>query len=358
MVDGWGGGLFFVFLFFFIFFPGADSEEKKKKNKITKKSAACIHHPIIRSSTHSSARMPDPDEPRSPLVEVGRYARLADARERGLVVAARELPHWIERDGDVWVLRVEDWAQEEVARELAAFESEEEARPKVARTVLPAEKVDTLSLYVAAWVLGTFFFLQQAWSPVWTDRGAAESQEILRGAWWRTLTALTLHADLSHLGANLLTGLLFAVFALPRLGTGVTWMAIVLSGALGNAINAWGYRGGWHGTIGASTACFGALGILMGMEVFARWREPQTRSWWQMVLPLGAGLGLLAFFGVGDEGKNVDFMAHGWGFVVGAVEGGVLEAVRIRQRVSQRMQWALAWGALGVVLAAWGLAWR
>jgi membrane associated rhomboid family serine protease len=303
--------------------------------------------------------MPDPEEdPRAPLVEVGRYARLAEARARGLVVAARGLPHWIERDGDVWMLLVEAGAQAVVAQELGAYEREEEARPKVAPPILPTEKVQTLSLYVAAWVLGTFFFVQQMWAPAWTDRGAAESEAILRGQWWRTLTALTLHADISHLGANLLTGLLFALFALPRLGTGVTWMAIVLSGALGNAINAWGYRGGWHGTIGASTACFGALGILMGAEMWTRWREPQTRNWWQVVLPLGAGLGLLAFFGVGDEGKNVDFMAHLWGFVVGAAEGVVLEVVRVKTRVSKRVQWGLAWMALGWVLGAWGVAWR
>jgi membrane associated rhomboid family serine protease len=283
---------------------------------------------------------------------------LAEARERGLVVAARELPHWIERDGDVWVLMVEAGAQDEVMRELAAFESEEQARPKTVRTVFPTGKVPTLSLYVAAWVLGTFFFLQQWMGQNWTDRGASDSEAVLRGEWWRTLTALTLHADLSHLGANLMTGLLFAAFALPRFGTGVTWMAIVLSGALGNAANAWGYRGGWHGTIGASTACFGALGILMGAEICTRWREPASRSWWQMVLPLGAGLGLLAFFGVGDEGQNVDFMAHAAGFVVGGMEGVLLEAVRIKQPISGRMQLGMAWGALGLVVVAWVLAWR
>lgn len=299
--------------------------------------------------------MSDPQEPRAPLIEVGRYPRLAAARDRGLVVAARELPHWIEREGEVWVLRVEDGAAEEVARELAAFEVEERERP-VARLVFPVEKLPTLSLYVAAWVLGTFFFLQKALGPAWVERGVAESAAILRGEWWRTITALTLHADMAHIGANLMTGLLFAAFALPRLGTGVTWLAIVLSGALGNAINAWGYRGEWHGSIGASTACFGALGMLMGAEVFARWREPQTRSWWQLVLPLGAGLGLLAFLGVGGEGKLVDYMAHCWGFVAGAVLGVAAEGWRVKERLGPRMQRGLAWAALGLVAGAWAVA--
>ena len=301
--------------------------------------------------------MPESQEPHGPLIAVGRYRRLAVARERGLVVAARELPHWIEREGDEWVLRVEESAGEEVARELAAFESEERARP-VGRGVFPAEKIPTLSLYVAAWVLGTFFFLQKMPGAGWEERGVAESALILRGEWWRTITALMLHADVAHIGANLATGLLFAAFALPRFGTGVTWLAIVLSGALGNAINAWGYRGEAHGTIGASTACFGALGILMGAEVFARWREPQTRSRWQLVLPLGAGLGLLAFLGVGEKGGHVDYMAHWWGFVAGAVEGVAAEGWRVKERVSPGMQRVAAGGALALVAGAWVLATR
>ena len=301
--------------------------------------------------------MSEPEEPHGPLIAVGRYRRLAVARERGLVVAARELPHWIEREGEEWVLRVEENVSEEVARELAAYESEERERP-VGRGVFPAEKIETLSLYVAAWVLGTFFFAQQMLGAAWEERGVAESGLILRGEWWRTITALTLHADAAHIGANLATGLLFAAFVLPRLGTGVTWLAILLSGTLGNAVNAWGYRGEAHGTIGASTACFGALGILMGAEVFARWREPQMRNRWQLVLPLGAGLGLLAFLGVGEKGGQVDYMAHWWGFVVGAAEGVAAEGWRVKDRASAGMQRVAAGGALGLVAGAWVLAWR
>ena len=301
--------------------------------------------------------MPEPEEPHGPLIAVGRYRRLAVARERGLVVAARELPHWIEREGDEWVLRVEESAGEEVARELAAFELEERERP-VVRGVFPAEKIPTLSLYVAGWVLSMFFVAQNYLGAAWEERGVAESAAILRGEWWRTITALTLHADAAHIGANLATGLLFAAFALPRFGTGVTWLAIVLSGALGNAVNAWGYRGEWHGSIGASTACFGALGILMGAEVFARWREPRTRSRWQLVLPLGAGLGLLAFLGVGEKGGHVDYMAHCWGFVVGAVEGVAAEGWRVKDRAPVAVQRAAAWAAVGLVAAAWALAMR
>ena len=305
----------------------------------------------------SAFTMSEPQEPHGPLIEVGRYARLAAARERALVVAARTLPHWIERDGDAWVLRVEPGAEEEVQRERAAFENEERARPPT-RPVFPEGKIPTLSLYVAAAVLAGFFAMQNRLGPAWSERGVAQSAEILRGEWWRTVTALTLHADASHVGANLATGLLFAAFLLPRFGTGATWLAVVLSGALGNALNAWGYRGAGHGSIGASTACFGALGMLMGAELFARWREPETRSRWQLVLPLGAGLGLLAFLGVGEEGGRVDYMAHCWGFVVGTAAGLLLEWLRVKERASPAVQRTAAAAALGLLGAAWVLALR
>jgi len=291
----------------------------------------------------------------APRVEVGRYPRLADARERGLVVSARDLAHWIEREDEEWVLFVEEPAGEEVGRELAAFEAEQRQRP-AEREAPPPGKLPKLSLFVAAWVASGFFLAQQILSEHWEEIGVADNRAILAGEWWRTITALMLHADGPHLAANLATGLLFAAFLIPRLGSGVAWLAILLSGALGNALNAWGYRGDPHLSIGASTACFGALGILVGVEVVARWREPQTRSRWQLILPMGAGLALLAFLGVGEEGRNVDFMAHCWGFLAGCVEGAVAQALRVRERISPSGQRVAAWLTLALITAAWLLA--
>ncbi len=298
--------------------------------------------------------MSEAEEPRGPLTEVGRYPRLAEARERGLVVAAKDLPHWIEREEDEWVLLVEEPARELAARELAAFEAEESQRPRVRTTLFP-EKVPTFSLWVAGWLLSALFFVQQI-APAWEERGVADGGAILRGEWWRTITALTLHGDVAHLGANLATGLLFAAFAIPLFGSGLAWLAILLSGALGNAINAWGYRGEPHFSIGASTACFGALGLLVGAELLARWREPGTRHRWQLIVPLGAGLALLAFLGVGEEDRNIDYMAHCWGFVAGFAEGVLAAALRVKERTSPAVQRLAAGATLALLGGAWMLA--
>jgi membrane associated rhomboid family serine protease len=293
-----------------------------------------------------------------PLTDVGRYARLADARERGLVVSAKELPHWIERDGDEWILRVEERSRELVLHELAAFDAEERERPAPAPARL-FRKINTASLYVAGWAMGMWFLAQNLGGERWMNRGEAASNAILaRGEWWRTVTALTLHGDLAHLAANLATGLLFAAFVIPHLGAGLAWLAIVLTGVLGNALNAWGYRGEPHASIGASTAVFGALGLLVGAEFVVRLAGPDTRSRWQLVLPIGAGLALLAFLGVGEERSNVDFMAHLWGFAVGIPMGALAAWLRIGERAPIAVQRAGGVLALVAPAVAWWMAWR
>jgi membrane associated rhomboid family serine protease len=301
--------------------------------------------------------MSDATKPHLPLTEVGRYSRLAAAREHGLVVTAKDVPHWIERDGEEWVLLVEEDARAAALDELTAFDAEERARPPAAK-LLPAEKIETLSLYVAAWLLSGFFLTQNLAGDAWTDRGEALSEAIVqRGEWWRTVTALTLHGDVAHIAANLATGLLFAAFVIPHFGSGLAWLGIVVSGALGNAVNAWGYRGEAHASIGASTAVFGALGMLVAAEFVTRLGSAHTRSRWQLVLPIGAGLALLAFLGAGDEKKNVDFMAHLWGFAAGLPLGALGGWLRVKQRAPRWLQRTAAAAAVALLGAAWARAW-
>ena len=288
------------------------------------------------------------------LVEVGRYARLSEAKERALVVSAMDLPHWIVRDGRSFTLRVEPGVQAQVAQELEKFESEQSQRTETK----PLPKIETLSLYVAVWFLGTSWFLQNVMPRAWEEKGEAISISIIRdGQWWRAFTALVLHGDISHLLANIASGLLFSAFVLPRLGTGLTWLLIVLSGFLGNLTNAWLYRGTLHGSIGSSTAVFGALGLLVATDFMERISSPATRGRWQLVLPVGAGLALLAYLGVGDtEHGHVDYMAHLWGFIAGLMLGVLAAAIGARARVTPAMQRGAALLAPALIVGAWWLA--
>jgi rhomboid protease GluP len=296
--------------------------------------------------------------PDVPLAEVGRYRRYSEAQERGLVAAAMELPYWVIREGPDFVLYIEATSQGPVAEELAKFEQEAaEHRAQISEPVPPLPKVSTLPLFVAAWLMSMGWLAQNLVSETWVGRGASLNRAIFDGEWWRLVTSLTLHGDLPHFVANLCFGLLFAGFLLPRFGTGVTWLGFVLSGALGNLFNAWFYHSERHSTIGASTAVFGALGMLVAWEFVDRWRNPRMRRWWQLMVPLGGGLALLAYLGVGDETENrVDYMAHLWGFVAGMLVGTGPACIGIRARLPIPVQWFLSVLAVAIVIGAWILA--
>ena len=286
------------------------------------------------------------------LVDVGRYTQLSEARERGLVVAAMELPHWVIRDGPGFVLRVEERSRDAVLRELERYEAEHSVRSSESARERPLPKLDPLSLYIGGWLFALCWVAQNLLPAPLLERGGASSVRILEhGEWWRAVTALTLHGDLPHFIANLGTGLLFAAFLIPQLGAGLTWLCVVLTGALGNVLNAGFYRGESHVSIGASTSVFGALGLLVGAEFAARFRSRSTRSRWQLVLPLGAGAALLAYLGTGDQ--RTDYMAHLWGFAVGIPFGAAATAFDARDRLSRWQQRLCGAVAAALPAASW-----
>jgi len=196
----------------------------------------------------------------------------------------------------------------------------------------------------------------------WTARGVADSHAILQGQWWRALTALTLHGDLGHLVANLGVGVIFAGALLRFLGVGWTWLGIVLSGVIGNLLNAWGHRGDAHASIGASTAVFGGLGMLVGLQLHAairnRWthREPSRARFRDTLFPIGAGLALLAYLGTGTETGRVDVMAHLLGMISGAGIGLFLAWSQLPRRTGGAMQKLLAAVAMLLPILGWALA--
>jgi membrane associated rhomboid family serine protease len=292
---------------------------------------------------------PDAD-PQENLAEAGRYGRLSAARQRALVVAAMGLPYWILRQGREFVLFVEPQSVEPVLSELARFEAESATESlEKASGESPSSPV---SLFVAAWLLILFWCLQNMMPESWVQSGAAVSDLMMdQGQWWRAVTALTLHADSAHWIANVGVGLLFAFFVVRQMGAGLGWLAIVLSGAFGNALNAWFYSAQRHVSIGASTAVFGALGLLTGCELARRVLQRAGQNRRQLILPMGAGLALLAYLGAASEDKQVDFMAHFWGWLVGLLVGAVFSASSAGTKIPRVWQAVAAVG--GPVLIGW-----
>lgn len=186
----------------------------------------------------------------------------------------------------------------------------------------------------------------------WGATGAASAAAIRAGELERTATALTLHADVPHLLSNLVFGALFTYLLLHAHGAGLGLAAMLLSGMLGNLTNAW-VHAGEHFSIGASTAVFGAVGLLGGSEARARHllREPQARRF----APVGAALLLLLYLGVGEvqSTRNVDVLAHVFGLLWGLALGLLLGSLPRAQVERRGLQLAAALAALGGLALGW-----
>ena len=104
-----------------------------------------------------------------------------------------------------------------------------------------------------------------------------------------------------------------------NLGPGVGLWLVLLAGAGGNALTAVAHRAD-HISVGASTATFGAIGILAALRIVGGRTGSSRRKWWVVV---AAGLALLALLGTGP---HADILAHLFGFLVGGGLGVIARA--------------------------------
>ncbi len=178
-------------------------------------------------------------------------------------------------------------------------------------------------------------------------RFGADSDAILAGEIYRGVTALMLHKDAAHLAGNMAGIALFVTLVCRRMGWGAGILAVLCSGFLGNIINAIAHFGG-HNAIGASTAVFGAVGILSGYRFTTEGRVKKNHlAGWPAI---AAGLGLLAFLGASPY---TDLGAHFFGFVAGTLIG--VTYARLSPVTPSPLAQALCGiaAAAGVCLAWW-----
>ena len=105
-----------------------------------------------------------------------------------------------------------------------------------------------------------------AGGSMWFSHGRADALRLFSEP-WRMITALTLHADGQHVIGNAISGSIFGTMVARRIGPGGALFAILLSGIIGNTLNALHHLPDGHYSIGASTAVFGAVGMLVNFAV-------------------------------------------------------------------------------------------
>lgn len=234
------------------------------------------------------------------------------------------------------------------AREaLAAYDEEEGQKPLVPER--PPAPGAAWTGGVAAALLVVFFFgvtgPRDRGTP-WFARGSASADRILAGEAWRTVTALTLHADPVHVLGNAAAWGVLVTAVGRQLGPGVALGLVLLVGAAGNGLTAL-VRGQGHVSVGASTSIFGAVGILGALRVRARRRPGAHRGW----VVVAASLVLVGLLGTGGR---ADVLAHLFGLLAGGAMG--VGAVLVPRPTGAAGQWGLALVAAAVLVGAWWLA--
>ncbi|MFQ5801612.1 MAG: rhomboid family intramembrane serine protease [Candidatus Methylomirabilales bacterium] len=273
------------------------------------------------------------------------------AEEWALVLVAEGLSPSVRRTREGFALDVPVEEVERAAAALSAYESENPVEPQGGDE--PAGSAYLRVGIAVAGALLAFFFVTGAWNPAvhWFERGSADAGRILLGELWRTVTALTLHADLRHAMANTIAGALFLSAVCRALGPGLGCALVLVAGAGGNLVNAF-LHGSVHVSVGASTSVFGAVGVL-GVLGVARRRRRKARGR-RIWVPIAASFALLAMLGTGER---VDLWAHLFGFLVGGVLG-ILVAFVVPRSPGLRVQWTLGSVALAAVIYCWALALR
>jgi membrane associated rhomboid family serine protease len=271
------------------------------------------------------------------------------AEEWATVLAASGIRHRLARSEGGWELVVAAGDAAEASAALAAYD--EENRPE-APAQAPAARRASAALGVAVALLLLAFFAvtgPRAAGAAWFERGAGSAARILRGEAWRLVTALTLHADLGHALGNAVACAVLVPPVLQALGPGTGLWALLLSGAAGNALTALA-RGAPFSSVGASTAIFGALGVLGARAVVLRWQGGVTRrrAWVAAV----ACLLLLTLLGTA---RGADVLGHLFGLLAGAVLGAAAGLAGHRGGGPAR-EGALAVAAAALVLGCWWIA--
>ena len=284
-----------------------------------------------------------------------RSAHRRECMESRLVLQAAGIPAEVEHRDGSWLLSVHSEDLDRANAELDAYRRENPPPPAANRPAgrrLGGSQVGVV-IYILVLLYVTFLDASDTFGRDWHSAGRVDSAKVLDGQWWRCLTALTLHLDAAHLIANLVFGAVFGLIAGGILGGGVTWLALVIAGGLGNYINAI-VQGDDHMSLGASTTVFAGLGLIVSdaLRLGVADGVAGLRRW----TPLVAGLVLFAYTGIG--GEQTDVGAHLTGFFVGMLFGWLAPKIPDAWLESRMIQSAAGFLAVLLIGLAWMLALR
>lgn len=301
--------------------------------------------------------LPEPQSPRDYSASVETYLHRPVSRAKAeiwsLVLTARDVPHEILHSTYGYMIAVPPDHENRAVIEIEKYEHENQAWPLIfeAASWYPNAQSTFWTLLILTAVFSMSF--SENWKGRLIAIGSGDVDSVLhQGQWWRLVTALTLHTDPPHLLGNMMMGGLLMVWLCSLLGIGLGWGITLLSGILGNLINAL-VHGEGHSSIGSSTAIFGALGVIIAFQTLSA-RRFSLRD---CAIPLAAGFALLGFLGA--HGERADLGAHLFGFLSGLILGLLtVQLLKTSGLPSRKMDHIIGMITCFVPILAWLIAFQ
>lgn len=277
------------------------------------------------------------------IAEARRYRKILELELVLTSVGVESKVMQVER---AWILFVPSHLERSAREQISLYQTENRVfnRSRAPSPVLDSGIVGCVVFVVLIW--GIWFLEGMGLLTNFRSQGTMWVFAVEQGEWWRCMTALLLHVDVSHLVANTVMGVVFGCLVARHFGSGLCWLLVLICGSMGNYLNSL-IQGSSFASIGSSTATFAALGLLAGL--FFRRRLIFGRGWRYNALPIAGAIGVFVLFGIG--GERTDVVAHFTGLLCGVVVGTVVASFNLRW-LGQSGQWIAGVLALGLTLWA------
>jgi len=271
-----------------------------------------------------------------------------EADTYSLVLSSIEVSHSLREDRQGWHILVKDTDSEKARDAIKQYIDENQSRQTRNDAPFYGENKRT---FTGIWVSLLLVLLHAVIalgnkSEFLIGLYGSSASHILKGELYRSTTSLMLHANTVHLLGNMVGISIFATSVCSIMGLGVGWLMILVTGIAGNLTNALLHKGG-HLSVGASTAIFGAIGILSAYQFVRKFRVPEQRA--KAFLPFCGGLALLGILG---SGRHSDLTGHLFGFIYGII-AGLLYCAFVNRPVYPKYQIALMFLVGCIIAASW-----
>jgi membrane associated rhomboid family serine protease len=250
----------------------------------------------------------EPQEPEYPEIVCASEGTFRQIRDDSLVLLSQGISHRLIRskEGPFQIFILPE--HEDRARlQLALYRKENP--PKEENPPLPLSfSLQPLWVLLAPTIVTLIDFTDKI---NFHTRGISDASKVLKGEWWRSFTAQTLHGDVRHLASNLLCGYIvmnMITFRIPLLRLAPF---IVIASAIANLCVSLTVQTNFR-SLGFSTFVFAAIGCLSVIEF--RLMPKETHGLLRRFAPLCGAASLAVFLGLGE---NADILGHAYGFIAG-----------------------------------------